>query len=195
MSVIEKSIEVDVPVSVAYNQWTQFEEFPRFMEGVEKIEQLDDTRMRWHVSIGGVDRTFDARIEDQSPDSRIAWRSTEGEQQAGVVTFEPIDTGRTRVNLEMTYEPQNLVEKAGEALSIIDRRIEGDLENFKDFIEDRGGATTGAWRGEVNDGVRQNDSPSATDRDEGSRAGHTDRQPDGGLLSTSPMPEEPHRDV
>jgi uncharacterized membrane protein len=151
MSVIEKSIEVDVPVSVAYNQWTQFEDFPAFMEGVENIEQLDDTRLRWHVSIGGVDRTFEARIEEQDPDRRISWRATEGEQQAGTVSFEPVDASRTRVHLEMSYDPQNLLEKAGDALNIIDRRVESDLERFKSFIEERGGDTTGAWRGEIGD--------------------------------------------
>jgi len=177
MSVIEKHIEVDVPVSVAYHQWTRFEEFPRFMDGVDKIERLDDRRLQWHVSIGGVERTFEARIEDQDPDRRIAWRSTEGEEQAGTVTFEPIETARTRVHLKMTYAPQNVVDKVGAALEIIDRRVAGDLEAFKAFIEE------------------QRDDPAAADAGHDPRPGHSERQPDGGLLSTSPMPEQPHRDV
>jgi uncharacterized membrane protein len=151
MSVIEKSIEVDVPVRVAYDQWTQFEEFPRFMEGVEEIRQLDDTTLEWHVSIGGVDRSFRAAIEEQRPDERIAWRATEGQDQGGVVTFDPVAADRTRVNLQMNYEPDSVTEKVGDALNVIDRRVEGDLERFKAFIEDRGQAT-GTWRGEVGGG-------------------------------------------
>lgn len=151
MSVIEKSIEVRVPVRVAYDQWTQFEEFPRFMQGVEEVRQLDDTTLEWHVSIGGVSRSFRAAIEEQRPDERIAWRATEGQDQAGVVTFAPVGSDRTRVQLELSYDPGSTTEKAADAMNVIDRRVEGDLERFKEFIEERG-HPTGGWRGEVGGG-------------------------------------------
>lgn len=148
MGTIERSIEVKVPVRTAYNQWTQFEEFPRFMEGVEKVIQLDDTTLHWNIEIAGQDREFDAKITEQTPDERIAWRA-EGEiKQAGVVTFHRIDENTTKVMLQMEYEPEGAVEKAGEILGIIERRTQKDLENFKEFIESRG-SETGAWRGEV----------------------------------------------
>jgi len=150
MSVVTKSIDVDVPMRVAYNQWTQFEEFPRFMEGVESIEQFDDVRLRWHISIGGIHRTFEALIEEQEPDSRVAWRSTEGPDHAGKVSFAPLESDRTRVEVEMEYEPEGWTEKIADALNIIDRRVERDLERFKEFIENEG-RETGAWRGEIDD--------------------------------------------
>ena len=157
MSVVEKSVEVNVPVSVAYDQWTQFEEFPRFMEGVEEVRQLDDTTLSWHVSIGGVDRHFEARIEEQTPDQRIAWRATNGEDHAGVVTFQPVGADQTRVSLMMSYEPDNWTDKVADFLNIIDNRVENDLERFKGFVEERG-TETGAWRGEVDSGqTRQGD--------------------------------------
>ena len=148
MSTIEQSIDVEVPVRTAYDQWTQFEEFPRFMEGVEKITQLSDTRTHWVTEIAGIHREFDAEITEQEPDQRIAWTSVDEPKQAGVVTFHRIDDGKTRVMLQMDFEPQGLVEKAGDMLGIVKSRAKGDLERFKEFIESRG-TETGAWRGEV----------------------------------------------
>jgi uncharacterized membrane protein len=152
MSVIEKSIEVDVPVRNVYDQWTQFEDFPEFMEGVERVEQLDDTTLRWQVSIAGVDREFEATIADQDPDRRVAWQARGDEGHSGVVTFEPVQQGRTRVHLELTWEPERWTDKVADALNLVDRRAENDLERFKSFIEERGGQPTGAWRGDVSGG-------------------------------------------
>ena len=148
MSTIEESIEVNVPVTTAYNQWTQFEEFPHFMEGVAEIRQLSDTRMHWKTRIAGVEREFDAEVTEQHPDHRIAWRSVEGTQHAGVVTFHRISDEVTRIMLQLDSEPEGAVEKVGDALGILKRRVKGDLNRFKEMIESRG-AETGAWRGEV----------------------------------------------
>jgi uncharacterized membrane protein len=145
---VEKSIDVNVPVSVAYNQWTQFEEFPRFMEGVKSVKQMGDTRLHWVAEIAGKTEEWDAEITEQTPDQRVAWTNTSGARNAGVVTFHRIDDTTTRVMLQMDYEPEGLVEKAGSALGFVSRRVEGDLERFKEFIESRG-RETGAWRGEV----------------------------------------------
>jgi uncharacterized membrane protein len=148
MSTIEKAIDVEVPVRTAFDQWTQFEDFPQFMEDVERIEQLDDTTTRWHVNIAGQERTFEADITEQEPDQRVAWKSRGETKQAGVVTFHRIDQGKTRVTLQMDLEPSDWKEKVGDALNIVDRKVEKDLEQFKSFIEERGTAT-GAWRGHV----------------------------------------------
>jgi uncharacterized membrane protein len=148
MSTIEQSIDVDVPVRTAYDQWTQFETFPQFMEGVEKITQVTDTRTHWVTEIAGVRREFDAEITEQEPDQRIAWKTIDGPQQAGVVTFHRLDDSKTRVMFQMDFEPEGLVEKAGDALGIVRSRTKGDMERFKEFIESRG-VETGAWRGEV----------------------------------------------
>ena len=148
MSTIEESIEVAVPVRTAYNQWTQFEEFPRFMEGVEEIRQIDDTHIHWKTKIAGVEREFDAEITEQHPDHRIAWRSVGGTQHAGVVTFHRLSDDTSRIMLQLDSEPEGPVEKVGDALGILKRRIKADLERFKDMIESRG-AETGAWRGDV----------------------------------------------
>jgi uncharacterized membrane protein len=148
MSTIEKSIDVAVPVSTAYNQWTQFESFPHFMEGVEEIRQISDTRTHWITKIAGVEREFDAEITEQHPDERVAWRTVEGPQQAGVVTFHRIDPNHTRIMLQMEFDPSSLTEKVGDKLGVVERRAEGDLERFKDFMESRG-TETGAWRGDV----------------------------------------------
>jgi uncharacterized membrane protein len=148
MSSIEQSIEVNVPVGTAYNQWTQFEEFPKFMEGVEQIQQLDDTSLRWVVQIAGQRREWDAKITEQTPDQRIAWTNIDGPTNAGVVTFHKIDDNTSKVMLQMEYEPEGAVETAGDALGIVKSRIKGDLARFKEFIEGRG-SETGAWRGEV----------------------------------------------
>ncbi|MEV1328763.1 SRPBCC family protein [Micromonospora costi] len=148
MSGVTEHVDVSVPVRTAYDQWTQFEEFPHFMEGVEEVRQLSDTMTHWTVEIGGVKREFDAEITEQLPDERVAWRSTSGSQQAGVVTFHRLDEGHTRVSLQLEFEPHGVVEQAGDKLGIVDRRAKGDLERFKQFIERRG-QETGAWRGTV----------------------------------------------
>ena len=153
MSTIEESIDVKVPVHTAYNQWTQFSEFPRFMEGVERIDQLDDTRLHWVAEIGGKKQEWDATVTEQKPDDRIAWTSTSGTKNAGVVTFHKIADDTSRVMLQLEYEPEGIVENVGDALGVVKRRAKGDLDRFKEFIEGRG-TETGAWRGEV-DGNRQ----------------------------------------
>jgi uncharacterized membrane protein len=148
MESVTKSIDVDVPVRTAYNQWTQFEDFPHFMEGVESVRQLDDTHTHWKTNVGGVEREFDAEITEQHPDERVAWRSTSGPDQAGVVTFHRLSDVQTRVTVQMDWDPQGITEKVGAALNFDDRRVQGDLERYKEFIESRG-METGAWRGDV----------------------------------------------
>lgn len=148
MSTIEHSIDVEVPVRTAYNQWTQFEEFPRFMEGVEEVRQLDDTHLRWRTKIAGREKEFEAEITEQRPDERIAWTSTEGADQAGVVTFHRVDDGRTRIMLQLDAEPDGPVEQLGDAIGVLKHRVKGDLERFKELVERRG-HESGAWRGEV----------------------------------------------
>ena len=148
MSTVEESIDVSVPVRTAYNQWTQFEEFPKFMEGVEEIRQIDDTRTHWKTKIAGVEREFDAEITEQHPDHRVAWRSTGGAEHAGVVTFHRLDDDTTRVMVQLDTEPEGLVEQAGDKLGVVKRRVKGDLGRFKELIEARG-TESGAWRGEV----------------------------------------------
>jgi uncharacterized membrane protein len=148
MSTVEKTIDVNVPIRTAYDQWTQFEEFPRFMEGVKSVTQTDDTHLRWVAEVAGVDKEWDAEITEQHPDERVAWTSTSGARNAGVVTFHRLDDSTTRVLLNMDVDPEGLVESAGDALGFLDRRVQGDLERFKQFIESRG-VETGAWRGEV----------------------------------------------
>jgi len=147
-SYIEHAIEVNAPVRTVYNQWTQFEEFPKFMEGVERVQQLDDKRLHWHADIGFKDKEWDAEIVDQVPDQRVAWRSTSGAPNGGVVTFQPLDATRTRVTLRLEYTPDGLVENVGDTLGLVSRRVEGDLARFKQFIEARG-TETGGWRGEI----------------------------------------------
>ncbi len=149
MGTVTEHIDVAVPIRTAYNQWTQFEEFPRFMEGVTEIRQLTDTMTHWKTKIAGVEREFDARITEQLPDERVAWTSTTGSKQAGVVTFHRLDENLTRVTVQMDFEPEGLAEQAGDKLGVIDRRVKGDLARFKEFIEGRGGVETGAWRGQV----------------------------------------------
>lgn len=144
---IQESIDVDVPVTAAYNQWTQFEQFPRFMDGVESVQQLDDTHLHWVAEIGGVRREWDATITEQHPDQRIAWTSTTGTDNGGVVTFHRLDDDRTRVMLQLDVEPDGLVETVGDKLGIIKRRAVGDLERFKEMVEAAGNAD--GWRGEV----------------------------------------------
>jgi len=148
MTTIERSIEVELPVETVYNQWTQFEEFPRFMEGVEAVQQFDDTRLHWVANIAGQRREWDAEITEQVPDQRIAWRSTEGTPNGGVVTFHRLTNDRTKVMLQLEHDPEGAVEQIGEALGIVERRAAGDLKRFRDYVEERGQAS-GAWRGEV----------------------------------------------
>ncbi len=148
MTVVEESIEVQVPVRAAYNQWTQFEEFPQFMEGVESVQQVDDTHNHWKAEIAGVAREFHTEITEQKPDERIAWRTTDGPKQAGVVTFHRLDEGKSKVMLQMEFEPEGLTEQVGDKLGIVKRRVKGDLGRFNEFIESRG-SESGAWRGEV----------------------------------------------
>jgi uncharacterized membrane protein/ElaB/YqjD/DUF883 family membrane-anchored ribosome-binding protein len=148
METIEKSIDVNVSVRTAYNQWTQFEEFPRFMEGVEAVKQLDDTTLQWVANVGGERKEWRARITEQVPDHHIAWRSEGGEFTSGVVSFQALGPDKTRVTVRLNYEPKGLGEKLGDMLGIVSRRVQGDLERFKDFIESRG-RETGAWRGTV----------------------------------------------
>jgi len=148
MSLIEQSIEVDVPANTAYNQWTQFEEFPKFMEGVKAVQQLDAKRLHWRAEIAGKEKEWDAEITEQIPDQRIAWRSRSGAPNGGVVTFHVLSHTRSKVMLQMEYDPETFIEKAGDAVGIVSQRVTGDLERFKDFIESRG-RETGAWRGEI----------------------------------------------
>ena len=148
MGTVRKSITVDVPVSTAYNQWTQFEKFPEFMEGVESVTQLDDRRLHWVAEIAGTRREWDAEIIDQTPDRRIAWQATDGTKNAGAVTFQQEGPNRSRLDVEFDYETEGLKEKAGDALGVVDRRVQGDLERFKKFIDSRQ-VETGAWRGNI----------------------------------------------
>jgi uncharacterized membrane protein len=154
MSTIVESIDVAVPVRVAYDQWTQFEDFPKFMDGVKRVRQLDDTTLEWKAEIAGIERSWRAEITDQEPDERVAWRSTSGAKNAGQVTFEAIGDNMTRVNLQLDVDPEGPIESAGDALGFVERQAEGDLRRFKEFIEMRR-APTGAWRGEVAAGQRQ----------------------------------------
>ena len=151
MATVRESIDVDVPVRTAYNQWTQFEEFPKFMEGVESVQQLDDTHLRWVAEIGGQRHEWEAEITHQEPDRRVAWRSREGKYVSGDVTFSPVVPDRARIDVEFTYDTEGLTETLGSALGADDRRVRGDLERFKELIESRG-VETGAWRGEVHKG-------------------------------------------
>ena len=152
MPSIEKSVEVDVPVSTAYNQWTQFEEFPSFMNGVEAVKQLDETHLHWVASIGGHREEWDAEITEQIPDERVAWKATSGKGNAGVVTFHKLDENRTKVMLQLDWESEGMVEALGALLGRDDRAVKGDLERFKELVEKQG-SESGAWRGEVKQSV------------------------------------------
>lgn len=148
MESVEKTIEVDRPLSTVYNQWTQFEEFPRFMKGVREVRQIDDTHVQWRAEVWGKEKEWEAEITEQIPDERIAWRSVSGDPNAGAVRFEPTTDGRTRVWLTLEYEPAGGMESLGDALGVMSSRAETSVEQFKQFIESRDGET-GAWRGEV----------------------------------------------
>ena len=151
MATIDETIDVDVPVRTAYDQWTQFGEFPHFMSGVEEVKQISDTLTRWTTSIAGVDREFDAAILEQQPDVVVAWASVDGTTHAGRVTFEPLGPGSTRISTHIEWQPEGFKEKVGAAVGADDRQVKKDLHRFKEFIESRR-TETGAWRGEVHDG-------------------------------------------
>jgi uncharacterized membrane protein len=148
MSNITESIDVNVPVRTAYNQWTQFEEFPQFMSAIERVDQLDDQRLHWVAKVAGKTKEWDARITEQTPDQRVAWTAVSGAENAGVVTFHRIDENKTRVTVQMDVDPEGVVENVGDKLGVPGGQVKGDLERFKKFIESRG-QETGAWRGEV----------------------------------------------
>lgn len=161
---VEQSIVVDVPLTTAYNQWTQFETFPEFMDGVEEVRQLNDKRLHWRAKVGGKTKEWEAQIVEQTPDRRIAWQSTTGAMNRGVVEFNPTDDGKTEVSIRLTYEPEGVVENVGDFFNVMNGRVRGDLERFKTFIESRG-AATGQWRGEIHGGKvepRLNDVGGAT---------------------------------
>ena len=149
MATIEQSIDVEVPVETAYNQWTQFEEFPRFMEGVEEVRQLDDKQLHWVAELGGSRHEWDAVITEQLPDERVAWHNTDGKDNAGVVTFHKLDDARSRVMVQIDFVPEGIKEKVGSTLNAPDRQVKGDLERFKELVEAKGGPNEGGWRGEV----------------------------------------------
>jgi uncharacterized membrane protein len=148
MAEMEKSIEVDAPLREVYNQWTQFEEFPSFMDGVVEVRQIDDKRLFWRANIGGAEREWHAEITDQTPDRRIAWRSLTGAENGGAVLFEPCADGKTKVTMRMQYNPEGVTENVGDALGFVGRRVQGDLDRFRSLMEERGRAS-GGWRGEI----------------------------------------------
>ena len=155
MERIEKSVQVDCPVDVVYNQWTQFEDFPKFMAGIKEIKQIDDTHTHWRAEVWGKDKEWDAEITEQVPDQHIAWRSISGDApNAGEVRFEPLSADKTRVHLTMEYEPQGAMENIGDALGAMDRRVQSTVDDFKEFIESRR-RETGAWRDEVHGGEKK----------------------------------------
>jgi uncharacterized membrane protein len=148
MSTTTASIDVNQPISTVYNQWTQFESFPEFMEGVEQVQQTDATHTHWRIKVGPISREFDATITEQHPEERVAWKSDNGPEHAGVVTFHRLDNDKTRVTTQMDVDPEGFIENAADKLGILKARVHGDLERFKNFIESRPGET-GAWRGDV----------------------------------------------
>ena len=148
MDHVEKCIEVEAPLSMVYNQWTQFEEFPKFMQGVEWVKQRDDKRLQWRAEIGGKVVEWEAEIFEQIPDRRVAWRSISGPLNSGMVNFESLGPNRTKVSLKINYRPEGAIEKIGSALGVVGQRVEGDLKRFKEYIESRG-QETGAWRGQI----------------------------------------------
>jgi uncharacterized membrane protein len=161
MQTIEKSIEVDAPIKQVYNQWTQFEDFPRFMEGVEEVRQTDDKHLHWVAKVGGRKKEWDAEIVEQVPDERISWRSISGTPNSGVVHFRPTDHEHTQITLKLSYEPETMMEKIGGALGVTSGRVEADLRHFKDFIQQRA-TETGSWRGEIHGDNIRNESDRST---------------------------------
>jgi uncharacterized membrane protein len=161
MSRFEDSIDVNVPVRTAYNQWTQFEEFPQFMEGVERVVQRDDKTLEWTATIAGQRKEWTAEITDQTPDVRVAWKSISGDENAGAVLFQALEPGKTRITLKLDADPEGPVETVGANLGFLERRVKGDLKRFKEFIESRG-TPTGAWRGEIHGEKVRSQSVNAT---------------------------------
>lgn len=157
MERIEKSFDVEAPLRTVYNQWTQFEDWPQFMDGIEEVRQIDDTHLHWRASVAGKEKEWNAEITEQVPDRLIRWRSTSGAPNNGEVRFEPVGPDASRVTLLMEYEPETAVEKAGDALGVLSRKVEKTLHDFKEFIEERG-RETGGWRGEVHGGRKTSDS-------------------------------------
>jgi uncharacterized membrane protein len=151
MAEVTESVDVEVPVSTAYNQWTQFEEFPRFMDGVESVRQLDDTHLHWVAEIAGKREEWDAEITEQHPDERVAWKATGGKGNAGVVTFHRLNDDETRVTVQLDWQPAGVTENIGAALGMDGRQVSKDLERFKELIESRG-QESGSWRGDVSAG-------------------------------------------
>jgi uncharacterized membrane protein len=147
MSTVEESIDLDVPVGIAYAQWTQFESFPQFMGGVESVTQLDDRRLHWVIDVAGVKREFDAEITEQHPEERVAWKSTDGTTHAGVVTFHKLDSTKSRVMLQLDWAPEGFVEKVGAAVGVDDRQITADLKRFKKLVETE--PTADGWTGDI----------------------------------------------
>ncbi|MBY8860410.1 SRPBCC family protein [Nocardia sp. CA2R105] len=148
MTTVTESVDVHVPVTTAYNQWTQFESFPEFMQGVNRVEQRDDTHTHWTIEVAGATREFDARITEQHPDERVSWTTEAGPRHAGVITFHRLDDTNTRVTAQMDIDPDGFLENLADKLGVLDRRVKGDLHRFRDFIESREGET-GAWRGDI----------------------------------------------
>lgn len=155
MNTVSSDIDIDLPIRTVYNQWTQFEDFPAFMGGVEEVKQVDETTLNWRVKIGGVERDFLAKITEQVPDERVAWNSISGPSHAGVVTFHRLDENKTRVRLQLDWEPEGFVERAGAALQLDDARVARDLKEFARLLESNG-FESGAWRGSV---ARPSDGP------------------------------------
>jgi uncharacterized membrane protein len=153
MAEVHESIEVNVPISTAYNQWTQFQEFPQFMENVESVTQIDDTHLRWVAEIGGQQQEWEAEIVRQEPDRVVAWKSVDGKGTSGEVKFEPLGSDRTKIDVTISWEPEGFLESLGEKMNADKIGVKKDLENFKELIESRG-VETGAWRGEVTAGER-----------------------------------------
>jgi hypothetical protein len=172
VSTIRQSVEVDVPVRTAYDQWTQFEEFPRFMAAVDEVRQLDDTHLHWVAEVAGHRAEWDAEITEQIPDARIAWRSTSGRETTGLVTFESLGRERTLVTVDLEYETEGLTEGIGSAIGVDDRQVKADLDRFKELIEAQG-EPSGAWRGKV------------------TRSGEADRELPHGTPRVPPVEEQP----
>jgi uncharacterized membrane protein len=151
MSTTIQTVEIDRPITTVYDQWTQFEGFPQFMEGVEAVRQIDDTHLQWRAKIAGVTRQWDAEIIRQEPHREIAWQATSGTRNRGAVTFREVGVDRTEVALDLDFEPEGAVEQVGDKLGLVKSRASGDLRRFKEFIESRP-VPTGAWSGSVRDG-------------------------------------------
>ncbi|MET1072283.1 MAG: SRPBCC family protein [Umezawaea sp.] len=149
MSTITESVDVKATVTAAYNQWTQFESFPRFMDGVQEITQIDDTHTHWKISVAGLTKEFDATITEQHPDERVAWTTESGPTHAGVITFHRLDETTTRVTAQMDIDPDGFIENVADKLGVLDRKVKGDMQRFKTFMEFRDGQETGEWRGDV----------------------------------------------